>query len=71
MLGIANFVSLRKPTYDLLVKEFYANFTTTTDDLGNVVIKSKVNGVEIHFEESDLASWFELNNEGYKCNGSF
>ena len=70
-LGIATFVTLKKHVFDLLVKEFYANFTATTDDLGDVVVRSKVNGTEINYEESDLANWFELNNKGYKCKGSF
>ena len=35
------------------------------------MIRSKVMGVEINFKESDLANWFELANEGYKCKGSF
>ena len=30
-----------------------------------------MNGVDIHFKESDLASWLELNNAGYKCKGLF
>ena len=70
-IGIDRMVTLRKPTYELLVKEFYANFPASSDDLGDTVIRSKVMGVEITFEESDLANWFELANEGYKCKGSF
>ena len=70
-IGIDRMVTLRKPTYELLVKVFYANFSASSDDLGDTVIRSKVMGVEITFEESDLANWFELANEGYKCKGSF
>ena len=70
-LGIVKFVTLREPTYESLVKEFYSNFAAKTDDLEGIVVKSKVNAVDIHFEESDLASWFELNNEDYKCKGLF
>ena len=47
---------LRKRIYEPLVKEFYANFTTEIDDLGDIVVKSRVNGIEINLEESDLAS---------------
>ena len=35
------------------------------------MVRSKVMGGEVNFEESDLANWFELANEGYKCKCSF
>ena len=70
-IEIAKMVTLRKLTYELLVKKFYANFSASSDDLGDTVVRSKVMGGEVNFEESDLANWFELANEGYKCKGSF